>query len=80
MQDKVILSGWRKRVHEIIFEADTPVGKLFDVTLIIVIALSTLVVMAESVAANCFSLPIYPELSDAHIDRITDTIREAVNS
>ena len=35
--------------HEIIFEADTPAGKAFDVILIISIMLSVLVVMADSV-------------------------------
>ena len=43
------LSPWRKKVHEIIFEADTPAGKLFDVTLLIMISLSIIVVMLESV-------------------------------
>jgi voltage-gated potassium channel len=41
--------SWRERWYEIIFEADTPAGKLFDVILLIVIALSVLVVMLESV-------------------------------
>ncbi|MBR9920924.1 MAG: ion transporter [Bacteroidetes bacterium] len=39
----------RDRLHEIIFEADTPSGKLFDVLLLIFIFLSVLVVMLESV-------------------------------
>jgi len=33
--------------------------------------------VAESVAARCFSLPIYPELEDAQILRIVDVIRAA---
>jgi voltage-gated potassium channel len=41
--------SWRDRWHEIIFEADTPGGKLFDVVLLIAIVLSVLVVMCESV-------------------------------
>ena len=40
---------WRERWYEIIFEADTPAGKLFDVLLLIAILLSVLVVMCESV-------------------------------
>jgi len=40
---------WKKRLYEIIFEADTRAGKLFDVGLLIVIVLSTIVVMLESV-------------------------------
>lgn len=43
------LSPWRERAHEIIFEADTFLGKAFDITLIILIILSVLLVMAESV-------------------------------
>lgn len=41
--------AWKTRLYRIIFEADTPAGKLFDVILIILIILSTLSVMAESV-------------------------------
>lgn len=40
---------WREKVHEIIYEADTPAGKLFDVLLLIVILISILFVMLESV-------------------------------
>lgn len=40
--------GNRDRVHEIIFEADTPAGKAFDVGLLILIVLSVIVVMLES--------------------------------
>lgn len=42
-------SGWRHRLHEIIFEADTPVGKAFDVVLIWSIILSVAAVILESV-------------------------------
>lgn len=41
--------GWQGRVFTIIFEADTPAGKRFDVALIAVIAISILAVMLESV-------------------------------
>lgn len=44
-----VLSGWRFRCHEIIFEADTKAGNAFDVTLIITILLSVLAVMLDSV-------------------------------
>ena len=40
---------WRIKLHEIIYEADTPAGKLFDVVLLIVILASILLVMLESV-------------------------------
>ena len=39
---------WRQRIHEIIFEADTPAGKLFDVVLILAIILSVIAVMLDS--------------------------------
>ena len=41
---------WRLRIHEIIFEADTPSGKFFDIALIIAIILSVITVMFDSVA------------------------------
>lgn len=41
--------NWRLRLHEIIYEADTPAGKLFDVVLLIAIITSILLVMLESV-------------------------------
>ena len=44
------LSPWRNRLHEIIFEADTPAGKVFDVGLLLAIILSVLAVCLESVA------------------------------
>ena len=43
------LHGWRAKVHEVIFETDTPAGKLFDVALIITILISVVVVSLESV-------------------------------
>ena len=43
------LSPFREKIHEIIFEADTPMGKTFDVGLILLILFSVFVVMIESV-------------------------------
>jgi voltage-gated potassium channel len=43
-------AAWRLRLHEIIFEADTPGGKLFDIALILAIILSVIAVMFDSVA------------------------------
>ncbi|WP_196138444.1 ion transporter [Aliikangiella sp. G2MR2-5] len=43
------LSPWREKLHEIIFEADTPAGKAFDTVLIIGITLSVIAVMLDSV-------------------------------
>jgi len=42
-------SGWRRNLFTIIFEADTPAGKAFDVVLILVILLSVAAVLADSV-------------------------------
>lgn len=42
-------SAWKQRLYEVIFEADTPAGKAFDVCLIVAIAGSVLVVMLDSV-------------------------------
>lgn len=41
---------FRHKLHEIIYEADTPAGKLFDVVLLILILISIIAVMLESVA------------------------------
>lgn len=43
------MARWRKRLHEIIFEADTAAGKAFDVALLLAILLSVLTVVLESV-------------------------------
>ncbi|ARK10771.1 ion transporter [Fibrivirga algicola] len=42
-------AGWRARLHEVIFEADTAAGKAFDIGLIASILLSVTTVMLESV-------------------------------
>jgi len=44
-------SSRRDRIHEIIFEAETPAGKAFDVTLLVAIVVSILVVCLDSVAS-----------------------------
>lgn len=41
--------SWQVKLHEIIYEADTPAGKLFDVVLLIAILASIVLVMLESV-------------------------------
>ncbi len=42
---------WKDKLHEVIYEADTPAGKFFDVALLIVILLSIILVMLESVSS-----------------------------
>ena len=53
--------AWREKLHEIIFEADTPAGKQFDIFLIIIIILSVIVVMLESIAdvRNLYSYELH---------------------
>jgi voltage-gated potassium channel len=41
--------SWKNSLHEIIYEADTPMGKWFDIVLFILIIVSLIVVMLESV-------------------------------
>jgi voltage-gated potassium channel len=41
--------GWRLRIHEIVFESETPAGRAFDVTVISLILLSVAAVVLESV-------------------------------
>jgi voltage-gated potassium channel len=43
------LRPWQRKMHEIIYEADTVGGKLFDIVLLVLILISILVVMLESV-------------------------------
>ena len=43
--------SFRERLWQIIFEAETPLGKAFDVVLLLAITLSVLAVMLESVAS-----------------------------
>ena len=42
-------SGWRRWLFTIVFESDTPIGKLFDVILIVAILASVAAVLADSV-------------------------------
>jgi len=51
MNEQTNPSGHRARLHEIIFEADTRAGRLFDEALILCILSSVVVVMADSVVA-----------------------------
>lgn len=42
-------NAWRQKLHEVIFEADTPAGKWFDVLLILAILTSVVLVLLDSV-------------------------------
>src|SRR5688572_9006443 len=41
---------WRHRLHTIIFEADTPAGRRFDIALIVAIVTSVVLVVVETVS------------------------------
>jgi voltage-gated potassium channel len=45
------LKPWQHQLHEIIFEADTPAGKWFDIVILYLILLSVAAVMLESVVS-----------------------------
>jgi voltage-gated potassium channel len=49
LNDSIKKTSWKKKLHEIIYEADTKEGKIFDVILLIAILASILLVMLESV-------------------------------
>lgn len=51
MKEDQKLSPWQNKLHEIIYEADTPMGKLFDIILFIIIIFSVILIMLESVKA-----------------------------
>jgi voltage-gated potassium channel len=42
-------ASWRKKLFNVIFEADTPAGKAFDIALLVLILLSIAIVMLQSV-------------------------------
>lgn len=60
IEKEVPESSWRKRLHEIVFEADTTAGKTFDVVIICLILLSIFVVALDSVKSvrEQFGTPI----------------------
>lgn len=49
MKSNISKNSWRARLHQIIYEADTKEGKIFDLIIIIAILFSILLVMLESV-------------------------------
>jgi voltage-gated potassium channel len=49
LKNTEVKKDWRHTLHEIIYEADTPMGKWFDLILIFIILLSVILVMLESV-------------------------------
>lgn len=56
-------AAWQRRWYEVIFEADTPAGKAFDVALLVVILGSVAVVMLESLSEERLEA-IHPDLKN----------------
>jgi voltage-gated potassium channel len=48
-RDAPRLAPWREWIHEVIFEADTPAGKAFDIVLLVAILLSVTAAIVDSV-------------------------------
>ncbi|HSB92994.1 MAG TPA: ion transporter [Flavitalea sp.] len=46
---ELLSDTWRAKLHKVIYESDTPAGKLFDIVLLFLIFTSILVVMLDSV-------------------------------
>jgi voltage-gated potassium channel len=51
VNESALYSSHRAKLHEVIFEADTPAGKAFDVVLLVLIVASVLAVVLESVTS-----------------------------
>ncbi|MBW8241244.1 ion transporter [Muricauda oceani] len=49
MKDYKPQAKWKNKLHEVIYEADTPSGKFFDIALFILIIISVILVMLESI-------------------------------
>ena len=47
MQIRLDPQGWREKIHEVIFEADTRQGRVFDILLMVSIVLSVMTVSLE---------------------------------
>jgi len=51
LKNAIITEDFRKKLHTIIYEADTPAGRFFDLSLLAIILISVVAVMLESVAS-----------------------------
>ncbi|MGL4519828.1 MAG: ion transporter [Phocaeicola sp.] len=61
-------SSWNRRkenLYKIVFESDTPAGKAFDITLILLILLSIVVVVLESIASMQERLGFYLQVCES---------------
>jgi len=51
LKNGIITEDYRKKLHTIVYEADTPAGRFFDLALLAVILISVAAVMLESIAS-----------------------------
>lgn len=60
-EEKKSMPHWKFKLHEVIYEADTPAGKFFDIAILLVIIISVVLVMMESVTSLLmqYSLEFY---------------------
>jgi voltage-gated potassium channel len=49
---------WKRRLYTVVFENDTPAGRMFDLALLVVIGISVAVVMMESVRSFDAAHPV----------------------
>tara|TARA_R110002012_G_scaffold303710_1_gene505713 strand:+ start:12229 stop:13113 length:885 start_codon:yes stop_codon:yes gene_type:complete len=56
--------NWQSKLHEVIYEADTPAGKLFDVVLLFAILASIVLVMLESVKSIDAKYHMFLDISE----------------
>ncbi|MGR7814615.1 ion transporter [Lacinutrix undariae] len=64
MSQTKLHKDWKAKLHEIIYEADTPAGKLFDVILLIVILASIGLVMLESIKSFDIKYHTYLDIAE----------------
>ncbi len=50
MEEEAEDRTWQQKLHEIIYESNTPAGKLFDVSLLLLILTSTIIVILDSIS------------------------------
>ena len=51
MNKEHVKKSWKHKLHEVIYEADTFGGKFFDISLLVLILMSIVLVMLESVSS-----------------------------
>ena len=47
--DLISEEGWRKKIYEVIYLSHTRAGKIFDISLLVLILFSTILLMVETI-------------------------------